>query len=1198
VSDLRVIPWIRGLDEARAVALARSLIHAEAGRLGLPLSDHSISGRVKASDQGVDGRTHFPAASKALLPVGPQIWQIKSGASPPSASKEFDTKHVALIDAIREGYNYVLFWTNDPVDTKANPLKTQFELAIEQIRPDAKATFLFADSIEGLCYAHLAVLLQGPALPLRGVVSLSTWGKRQDFNIPFQSDSERSRRTEAIRSHVKSEDSSTSTLHLYCDTGVGKSRLVYEALAEEGVAERVLIALDPADLDRSLLTLVAESPDRRLILVVDDCTAADRQAVTRYADLAEGRVRLITVGSRYSRDPQPIDSRYLELLPLATTASREIALALGLSETNADIVAEYTEGYPKLAFVLADAISRGTGANLLERIRSEAVGSVLSSMLTNPNDINLLGGLALFEKLGFEEEMAQETSIVCEAFGIDETLFREVVNRELRRFVSDAGRYRLVTPRLFAVWLAAEFLQRNRNLADALQGLPETLRDRMIGQMKAFAGNTHIGAALHQLFTQYPFATGVLNDVDAGSARLLHVAAIVDPSLAIDVIDSLLESRSTAELRESLERGRRGFVNALEVLIWFSDTFERAAWALLRLAIAENEQWSNNATGAIQGIFRVFLGGTSTPYTERLAWTRSALARYPESAPILATGLANSLTSHEMRTSPEFASRIASPEWRPQTASEEIAARRGAWQLLIEIARSDHAADEVVTSIAAGLRTAAMRGIAEDILNDLNSISWSADARVQLAETIGHLLRYDGPPPEIASRFEDLRASLIGTTREDKLSYLLNQEPWQLYEHGRLDAVPLILTEVADQLVSGGQEVIVEAAARSRSTGSRTTELLFEQVALALASESLQAALEAEYPVPEDAVVGSLVGLAKIYGDSWASERLSDWLRSSLGHLVIQAVHKLPPTHKLAELAVKAVRDGHSSSSELGRFLYGAWARSLPSADVAAIAQNLGRSDQPHSIEQGLGIISQWLGEHPGYAESDLYITAIDLIEISTRVPTARSNMTALYRQQVLARLNVSPDIQLNLLSKILSSINYPLSDPDLDLIDSVTRTSPSRTIEMVIAIILGNGGGSYRLSALWLESSKLLSRLATTASAASVITEIETIPQDRWRELIGHISFSSSNPDPLIEYMISKSTDEVVRGRAASSFIYPENAWIGPESDYLRGRRSVAVSWLDSVSAAETRQWLLKVLEEIDLRIRDADRMEAEEEP
>jgi hypothetical protein len=309
VTELGVIRWIRELGELGAVALARSLIRAEAGRLGLPLEDFTMSGRVKARDQGVDGRTHFPEGSGALFPVGPQVWQVKSGSSPPDASKEFDPKHTALLRAIRDGYDYVLFWTNDPVDPTTTTVGESFQAAVQSIRSDARATFLFASAIERLCYAHIAVLSQAPTLPLGGVVSLDTWGKRQDFGIPFKSDDQRTQYAESIRLHVRSEDSSSSALHLYGDTGVGKSRLVYEALTDEGVVERVLVALDPADFDRNLLTLVAESSERRLILVVDDCATEDRQAITRYTDLAQGRIRLVTIGSRYSRDPQPPDAR-------------------------------------------------------------------------------------------------------------------------------------------------------------------------------------------------------------------------------------------------------------------------------------------------------------------------------------------------------------------------------------------------------------------------------------------------------------------------------------------------------------------------------------------------------------------------------------------------------------------------------------------------------------------------------------------------------------------------------------------------------------------------------------------------------------------------------------------------------------------------------------------------------------------------
>jgi hypothetical protein len=128
--------------------------------------------------------------------------------------------------------------------------------------------------------------------------------------------------------------------------------------------------------------------------------------------MARGRIRLITIGSRYSRERQPTDSRYLELLPLEAAASKQIALTVGLAEQDADLVAEYTEGYPGLALTFARAIHYGeAGGSLIERVRShEEIGSVLSRLLPQ-DDVLPLGMLALFEKLGFDGDLAQELSL-------------------------------------------------------------------------------------------------------------------------------------------------------------------------------------------------------------------------------------------------------------------------------------------------------------------------------------------------------------------------------------------------------------------------------------------------------------------------------------------------------------------------------------------------------------------------------------------------------------------------------------------------------------------------------------------------------------------------------------------------------------------------------------------------------------------
>ena len=610
MTDLGVVHWIRGLDENGAVGLARALILAEAGLHGLPLDEFSMSGRVKAGDGGIDGTTQFPEFLGERIPTGSCVWQVKSGATRPSAAKELDTaRHAPLADAIRQGADYVLFWTGDQVSPVSDAVRDEFRNAVQEIRAGAEIHFLFAEGIERLCLAHLGVLAQASPFPLSGLVSLVRWGFPSKFrDVAFQADARRSQAVDVIRAHVSTFDVEPYELHIFGDTGVGKSRLVYEALAIPGLQERVLVAPDATQFERSILTHVASSDDRRLVLVVDDCDSENRASLSKYTGMAEGRIRLVTIGPRWTREQPSMDARRIEVLPLEAGASKQIAQSVGLGDRDADLVAAYTEGYPGLAFTLAKAIYHGVGPeSLVARVRGhEEVGSVLASLVP-PDDVPTLGLLALFEKLGFDGDLAQELTVVCRTLDVDEPSVRRVADRELGRFVSTAGRFRRVSPRLFAVWLATKLLSTNKStLTTALAGLPGSLRDRIVSQIQDFAGDAVVDEVLAELLAQPPFADGALADVDEGAGRLLHVAAIASPNSAMDAIERLLSGTTDEDVR-LFGAGRRETVWALEVLLWFEEHFQRAADALLRLALGENEQWANNATGVLQGAFRVFL---------------------------------------------------------------------------------------------------------------------------------------------------------------------------------------------------------------------------------------------------------------------------------------------------------------------------------------------------------------------------------------------------------------------------------------------------------------------------------------------------------------------------------------------------------------------------------------------------------------
>ena len=331
---------------------------------------------------------------------------------------------------------------------------------------------------------------------------------------------------------------------------------------------------DASHWDPGLLSLVAQSEERSLIAVVDDCDADDRRSLSKYSGMAMGRIRLVTIGSRATRDRPVGDGRYIELMPLAAAAARDIALSVGLDEADARRVADLTEGYPGLALTLARAIRYGgPGDSLIDRVRGhDEIGAVLAGLLP-AEDLGPLGMLSLFDKIGFDDDLAQELSIACEVLGIDERRVRELSERERGRFVSDAGRFRRVTPRLFAIWLASEFIRQSQDtLRTALSSLPESLRERIVTQMREFAGDSIVAETLGEVLNEPPFLEGALADVDEGAARLLHVSALAAPESAMDAIDRLLTNVSIDELHD-YGPGRRDVVWALEVLVWFDSLF-------------------------------------------------------------------------------------------------------------------------------------------------------------------------------------------------------------------------------------------------------------------------------------------------------------------------------------------------------------------------------------------------------------------------------------------------------------------------------------------------------------------------------------------------------------------------------------------------------------------------------------------------
>jgi len=111
---------------------------------------------------------------------------------------------------------------------------------------------------------------------------------------------------------------------------------------------------------------------------------------------------------------------------------------------------------------------------------------------------------------------------------------------------------------------------------------------------------------------------------EKGASRLLIQLAIVSPEEVARHLSNLIDTATDDQIR-SLKSIRRDLVWTLEKLVWHSATFERAADMLLRLALDENETWSNNSTGTWLNLFGSMLPATAAApgvrmnYLERVA---------------------------------------------------------------------------------------------------------------------------------------------------------------------------------------------------------------------------------------------------------------------------------------------------------------------------------------------------------------------------------------------------------------------------------------------------------------------------------------------------------------------------------------------------------------------------------------------------
>lgn len=684
---------VANLDDVDLNNLMSDLLSAHAHRCNGTAAEVRTSVEVKAKDDGCDGWT--PASTTAQdhwFGPTPTCWQFKAGSAGIPSRLDGEISKPIPTSTLRDGSRFVLI-----ASASTNGLAGEND-RLDTLRKEAAANGLPVDRIEVIgadrltrwCNEHPAVASSWAARPV-GLKRVGEWIRSEVHETPWQSTSETEALLASLRDRLAPKEGGVPHLHIYGPPGVGKSRFALELCRSATWKDSVIYLSNAADFPvREILHSAVSEPTVQLVAVADEAQAMQLEPLRDALEGSGGRVRLITIGHSPSPDLARIPAQ--EINPLKIEQVRNIVSQWhpSLPRESAEFVAQFADGYIKLARLAANAAARETLANVRQLIQAHDIRSFLDRMLPGEKR-QYLYVLAALTSVGWTEEMQGEGKAISEHFGWNWDEVRIVIERLDQQYAiaPKGGRRRYISPKPLAIYLAMEAWEA---LPDKLKSLPDILPSEEA--RKAYYARYEMlsGTPQTQRFSddQLQVFFSVENYLNALDVRRWTALAASNPRLAARAVRHALSSSDVESRRRIAGDARRAVVGTLVKLACKKVAFHDATMALALLAEAENETWSNNATGEFKDRFGVFLGGTPVPYTERLTVIDDLLEIGGSALTKLSiAALARVGSQHEHRAEVQtLGIEAKDPEWKPRTGEENLNCVREAMARLTRVATS------------------------------------------------------------------------------------------------------------------------------------------------------------------------------------------------------------------------------------------------------------------------------------------------------------------------------------------------------------------------------------------------------------------------------------------------------------------------------------------------------------------------------
>lgn len=455
ISDTDVLRF-KGHGEA-FTEFVDALIRAEGYVCGLLDSAVNANIRVNLADGGVDTQVREPITVSATgWFSSPTCWQYK--ASPFAGTSETDLKNEIgkpfAAQLIKEGYAYRFCIADSLPADKIREWEIILDGEARTINQSAlTCRVVTADALAALASRMPGIITRFFRPGLSKFLHLDSWGENERaLTRKFVEVNEWSPVRASLEEHADFRKTRPDALlWLQRDSGVGKSRMVYETLASRLPLRGLVIYTRNDDQGVRIAAELANDRTARAVLVADECPLESREKIEALLAGHKDRVRVIAINN--TSDSVLGLSPQLRLDKMQAQKVDEILSANfpGVPRDRRSEYARVSGGFVRLA---ADLCKNN---HLIEHTQDlgaavPTISRYLWRRISDEEEQKALLAIALVTRIGCSGDVANELAALASLVNLSADRLLDAARRvkDSTGFITQAGRYFYVTPEIIA----------------------------------------------------------------------------------------------------------------------------------------------------------------------------------------------------------------------------------------------------------------------------------------------------------------------------------------------------------------------------------------------------------------------------------------------------------------------------------------------------------------------------------------------------------------------------------------------------------------------------------------------------------------------------------------------------------------------------------------------------------------------------